>query len=238
MNRLRSRLHTKSGAEARDLKHFERRFELKSIDEKGMFDGYLSVFGNVDSYGDVVMPGAFAKTLAKWKALDRLPPILWQHRSGEPIGPFLEMREDSVGLYVRGQLLIDDVPRAREARALLKAKAINGMSIGYVSVVESYDKTTGVISLMEIDLWEGSIVTFPANQLAGVSGVKSEIDRIESLADAERWLRDAAGLSKSGATAFIGRIKSLSGGRSESGDDVDADLLASLKSLQASLTTR
>lgn len=232
MNTARRRLRTKSGADARTLKHFERRFELKSIDEKGVFDGYLSVFGNVDSYGDVVMPGAFAKTLAKWKALDRLPPVLWQHRSGEPLGPFLEMREDNVGLYVRGQLLVDDVPRAREARALLKAKAINGMSIGYVSVVESYDKTTGIISLMEIDLWEGSIVTFPANQLAGVSGVKSEIDRIESLADAERWLRDAAGLSKSGATGFIARIKSL--GRSES-DGLDDDLLKSLQSLKSSL---
>lgn len=238
MNTARSRLHIKSGAAAPELRHITRPFEVKEVAADGSFTGYGSVFGNVDSYGDIVAQGAFSASLAAWKDQGCLPPVLWQHRSGEPLGPYTEMREDDRGLFVRGRLLIDDVPRAREARALMQAKAIRGLSIGFVVRDDSYDRVTGVRTLKQVDLWEVSIVTFPANLAAQVTDVKSAIDRIESLADAERWLRDAAGLSKSGATAFIGRIKSLSGGRSESGDDMDADLLASLKSLQDSLTIR
>lgn len=239
MNLTRSRLQTKSAGTAPELRHITRPFEIKEVGTDGTFAGYGSVFGNVDSYGDIVAPGAFSASLAAWKDQGRLPPVLWQHRSGEPLGPYTEMREDDRGLFVRGQLLVDDVPRAKEARALMKAKAIGGLSIGFMARDDSYDRVTGVRTLKQVDLWEVSIVTFPANTAAQVTDVKSALDRIESLADAERWLRDAAGLSKSGATAFIGRIKSLSSsGRSESGDDVDADLLASLKGLQASLTIR
>lgn len=226
--RTTGRFQTKSAGAAMEVKYLDRPFEVKGVDDTGIFTGYVSVFGNVDNGGDIVAPGAFAETIKAWKQQDRLPPVLWQHRTGEPLGPFLEMREDSHGLWVKGQLLVDDVPRAKEARALLKAKAINGMSIGYVSRDDSVDRVTGIRTLKQVDLYEGSIVTFAMNGLAQVSAVKSQINELESLADAERFLRDAGGLSKAEAVAFIGRIKSL---QSRS----DSDELGDLQSLHASL---
>lgn len=222
-------LRTKSASAASpEVKYIDRAFEVKAIDDTGIFTGYGSVFGNVDTYGEIVAPGAFVDSLAAWKDSGRLPPVLWQHRSGEPVGPYLEMREDTNGLFVKGHLLVDDVVRAKEARALMKAKAVNGLSIGFVVRDDSYDRATGVRTLKKVDLWEVSIVTFPANPSAQVTAVKSAIDQLESLADAERFLRDAGGLSKREATAFIGRIKSL---QSRS----DSDELGDLQALQQSL---
>jgi HK97 family phage prohead protease len=231
MNTPRRHLLTKSDG-APELRHITRPFEIKEIGADGTFSGYGSVFGNVDSYGDIVAPGAFSASLQSWKDQGRLPPVLWQHNSREPLGPYTEMREDDRGLFVRGSLLINDVPRAKEARALMAAKAIGGLSIGFITRDDSIDRVTGIRTLKQVDLWEVSIVTFPANQAAQVTDVKSAIDTLESLADAERWLRDAAGCSKSSATAFIGRVKAL--GRSES-DGMDDDLRKSLQCLQRSM---
>lgn len=213
-----------------ELTYIDRPFEVKAVDDKGRFSGYGSVFGNVDAYQEIVAPGAFAESLAAWKDAGKLPPVLWQHRSGEPIGPYLEMREDAHGLFVEGQLLVDDVARAKEARALMKARAVNGLSIGFVTREDSYDKVTGVRTLKKIDLWEVSIVTFPANPAAQISNVKSAVEALETLAEAERYLRDAGGFSKSAALAFIARVKSLSG-RS------DSDELGQLKQRLTALRT-
>lgn len=215
-----------------DLKYLERPFEVKAVDEAGVFTGYGSVFGNVDSYQEIVAPGAFSESLAAWKDAGKLPPVLWQHRSGEPIGPYLELREDTHGLFAKGQLLVDDVVRAKEARALMKAKAVNGMSIGFVTREDSYDKVTGVRTLKKIDLWEISIVTFPANPAAQISNVKSAVEALETLAEAERYLRDAGGFSKAAALAFIARVKSMSG-RSDS--DELGELKQALESLRSTL---
>lgn len=217
-----------------DLKYIDRPFEVKAVDEKGIFEGHGSVFGNVDSYSEIVAAGAFAESLAGWKAAGRLPPVLWQHRAGEPVGPYLEMSEDPHGLFVRGQLLVDDVVRAKEARALMKAKAVNGLSIGFVTREDSYDKVTGIRTLLKVDLWEVSIVTFPANALAQISRVKSAIDTLESLADVERLMRER-GFSKAEAVALVSRIKSV-GSRSDSDDA--GDLLPGLQLLQKSLQGR
>ena len=214
------------------LNYIDRPFEIKAVDDKGRFSGYGSVFGNVDAYQEIVAPGAFAESLAAWKDAAKMPPVLWQHRSGEPIGPYLDMREDAHGLFVEGQLLIDDVARAKEARALMKAKAVNGLSIGFVTREDSYDKVTGVRTLKKIDLWEVSIVTFPANPAAQISNVKSAVEALETLAEAERYLRDAGGFSKSAALAFIARVKSLSG-RSDS--DELGDLKRALQGLHSTI---
>jgi HK97 family phage prohead protease len=198
-----------------ELRYIERPFEVKDVSDDGVFEGYGSIFGNVDSYREIVAPGAFADSLKAWKESGKLPPVLWQHRSGEPIGPFVDMAEDGVGLKVKGQLLVNDVQRAKEARALMKAKAVNGLSIGFVTRDDSYDKVTGIRTLKKVDLWEVSVVTFPANPAAQISSVKSAIDGIQSFADAEAFLREVGRLSKADATGFIARFKSLSG-RSES----------------------
>jgi len=201
-----------------ELRYIERPFEIKAVEEDGIFEGRGSVFGNVDSYKEIVAPGAFTDTLAAWKAQNRLPPVLWQHRSGEPIGPHLEMEERADGLYCKGQLLVNDVQRAKEARALMKAKAVNGLSIGFVTREDAYDRVTGIRTLKKVDLWEVSVVTFPANPAAQISSVKSAIDGIQTFAEAESFLREVGRLSKADATGFIARFKSL-GGRSESDEE-------------------
>lgn len=200
-----------------NMKYIDRPFEVKAVEDSGEFTGYGSIFGNVDSYKEIVAPGAFADSLATWKAQGKLPPVLWQHRSDQPLGPYLEMSEDDTGLFLKGQLLVDDVRQAREARALMKSKAVNGLSIGFVPKEESYDRETGITTLMRVDLWEVSVVTFPANALAQISSVKSDVETIQTLRDAERFLRDS-GMSRSGAVAFIARVKDLN--QSDSVDDI------------------
>ena len=166
------------------MKHTTRPLEIKSFEETGVFEGYGSVFGNADWYGDVVMPGAFANSLAKWRAKGKLPPLLWQHAHDKPIGIYEDVAEDEHGLRVRGRLLVDEVALAREAYALLKAGAVSGLSIGYNTVREEYDQREKVNHLKEVELWETSLVTFPANEDATVSSVKT-------IRDFERFLRDA-----------------------------------------------
>ena len=179
-------------------------FQIKAVSEDGLFSGYGSVFGVIDSYKEVVAPGAFAESLSQ-----RTPALLWQHRSGEPIGVYSALREDQTGLYVEGKLALKTA-RGAEAYELLKMGAISGLSIGFMTREDSYDRVTDVRTLKKVDLWEVSLVTFPANDAARVSGVKS-IDTIASLADAESYLRDAGGLSRREATALVSRIKSLRG---------------------------
>lgn len=183
-------------------------FKIKAVSDDGLFSGYGSVFNVVDSYKEVVAPGAFTETLQ-----GRMPSLLWQHRSGEPIGVYTSMREDNVGLYVEGRLALKTV-RGAEAYELLKMDAISGLSIGFITREDSYDKVSGIRTLKKLDLWEVSLVTFPANDAARVSSVKS-IESINSLSAAESFLRDAGGLSKREALAFVARIKSLHG-RSDS----------------------
>ena len=181
-------------------------FQLKALNDSGTFSGYGSVFGVMDSYYDIVAPGAFADSLAAQKATGRLPALLWQHRSAEPLGIYTSMVEDNIGLKVDGQLALDTV-RGAEAYTLLKMGAISGLSIGYATREDSYDRVTGVTTLKKVDLWEVSLVTFPANDVARVQGVKS-IDLIEDLKSAEEYLREA-GLSRTEAKAFISRLKNL-----------------------------
>lgn len=180
-------------------------FDVEDVDKAGHFSGYGSVYNVIDSYREVVAPGAFANTLRKWQSKGRLPPALWQHRSGEPVGPFTKMVEDERGLYVEGQLLVDDIQRAREARALMQAKAIDGLSIGFNVVIDEWDRDEELLTLKEIDLWEVSIVTFPANQESLITEVRGLFADGEppSLRDIEEILRDA-GFSRSQAKALVG----------------------------------
>lgn len=150
-------------------------FKLKLADsdasaDEGIIEGHLSVKGNVDLSNEVVKGGAFKKTLQESKG--RLP-ILWQHNASEPIGMWEEMREDATGLYVKGRINLE-VERGREVFALLKQGAIKGLSIGYDVILDKVEK--GVRYLLELKLWEGSVVTFPCNPLAMVSTVKAAAD--------------------------------------------------------------
>lgn len=195
---------------------------LKAAGDDGAIEGYGSVFGVRDAYSDIVAAGAFAASLASHKSAGTMPAMLWQHDSDEPIGVWTAMVEDEKGLRVTGRLAMETT-RGREAHALLKMGAINGLSIGFYSKQWNYDRDSDIRTLTEVELWEVSLVTFPANQAARVQSVKT-IDDLATLKDCERHLRDAGGFSRSEATAIVSRIKAL-GGRSDSDGGQQADEL-------------
>ena len=166
-----------------------------------------------DNYADVIERAAFVKPLKNHKGAGPRPAMLWQHDAGKPIGVWTEMVEDEKGLRIKGQLAMETV-KGKEAHALLKMGALNGLSIGFMSKEWSYDRDTEVRTLTEIDLWEVSLVTFPANEKARVTNVKSA-DELQAPKDAEKVLRDA-GFSKSDATAFVSRVMRMGEVRSDS----------------------
>ncbi|WP_431221719.1 HK97 family phage prohead protease [Serratia sp. L9] len=204
--------------------------KLKSVSDTGEFEGYGSVFGVKDSYSDIVIPGAFTKSLDNWKAKGGQPAMLWQHKTDEPIGVYTEMREDDVGLFVKGRLLIDDDPLAKRAHAHMKAGSLTGLSIGYMLKDWEYDRTKDAFLLKEIDLWEVSPVTFAANDEARISDVKSAFARGETPLpkNIERVLRDV-GLSRSQAKAFMAEGYSALSSREAGGADAALNILKSIK---------
>lgn len=160
-------------------------FQVKEFDDAtGTVKGYLSTFGNIDETGDRVCAGAFKRTLqSKYEYKKKhnktyLMPLLWQHSTDEPIGGYTEAKEDSVGLYVEFQVDMD-VQRGREAYSGLKKGYIFQQSIGYDTINSEWVQEPDgkmVRNLLELRLWEGSVVTFPANELAVVTSVKSMDD--------------------------------------------------------------
>lgn len=144
------------------------KFEIKEVAEDGTFTGFASIYGNVDLQNEVVTKGAFNRTLDH---KNNKITLLWQHNPHEPIGVG-EVEDSSVGLKIKGFLNLE-VARAKEAYALLKQGAIKGLSIGYDTLKD--DWKGGVRYLKELKLWEVSVVTFPANPIAGVNGIKSVV---------------------------------------------------------------
>jgi HK97 family phage prohead protease len=187
-------------------KYLDRRLEIKSISDAGEFSGYGSVFGVKDLQSDIIINGAFTKSLDRHKENRTLPALLWQHKMDEPIGFFSTVEEDSVGLYVEGSLLIDDDPLAKRAHAHLKAGSLSGMSIGFRVSEDGYEfsEEKDAFILSEIDLHEISLVTFPANEEARVQEVKNILGDGEtpSPKTVERCLRDV-GFTARQAKAFM-----------------------------------
>lgn len=217
--------------------------EVKDLSEDGTFEGYGSIFGNVDSYGEKVVPGAFVESLAKHRREGTSVLMLWQHNPDEPIGVWDDLAEDAKGLWGKGRLIME-VQRAKEVYALLRAKAVRGLSIGYREL--DTDKDGVVRVLKKLDLWEISPVSFPANTRARVEAVKSE--RMEEFArrlrdgdpmpikEFEDILRDA-GVPKALAVqiASVGYAKAI---RSESEGEKANDLAELRTAVSAFLPTR
>lgn len=128
------------------------------IDAEGRFAGYASRFGTLDEGGDIVMPGAFRRSLG-WRGLGRIR-MLFQHDPKEPIGIWERLAEDSAGLWAEGRL-VPEVPRAEALRRLIARGAIDGLSIGFRAVRATREPQSGHRRLWQIDLWEISIVSFP-----------------------------------------------------------------------------
>ncbi len=222
------RLERKDAAGGREVRSFA--LQIKATGDDGTVEGYGSVFGVRDNYDDVIAKGAFSGSLKDHKTAGTMPAMLWQHDADKPIGVWTEMVEDEKGLRIKGQLAMETV-KGKEAHALLKMGAINGLSIGFMSKQWAYDRETEVRTLTEIDLWEVSLVTFPANEKARVTNVKSA-DEMATPKDAEKALRDA-GFSKSDATAFVSRVMRMGEVRSDSANSTAVAMKAADRLLRS-----
>jgi len=194
---------------------------------QGVFEGYASVFGVVDSDGDIIERGAFTQAL---KTQSRAVAMFFNHRRNEiPVGKWLDLAEDSTGLHVRGELTPGN-PQSEALKAAMIHGTVGGMSVGFSAAKGDITSIATGYSFRNVTrLSEISVCTFPANEAATVSTLKS-MEAIESIRDAESWLRESAGLSKSEAQALIARIKSAVRSESESGDPTEiAALLERLK---------
>lgn len=180
-------------------------FDMKAIGdgETRTFEGYGSVFGVLDSYADIVAPGAFKRSLKEAKSAGRMPALLWQHDPSSPIGVYESMGEDATGLYVKGRL--SDTQLGREAYTLLKDGALSGLSIGFTTRKSKVDNESGVRTLTDVQLWETSLVTFPANDAARVTGVKAADGALPTEREFERWLRREAGFTEAEAKTIIAK---------------------------------
>lgn len=214
--------------------HLDARFEIKELAQSGLFTGYGSIYDTLDLNDDIVQAGAFAQSLAGHQQKGTMPAMLWQHRAGEPIGAYSVMREDSKGLFVEGQLALK-TQRGGEAYELLQMKAVDGLSVGFMTREDSIDRKTNIRTIKRADLFEVSLVTMPANESARVSTVKN-IEEVTDFKSAERFLRDSGGLSRSEATAFFTRVKGLVQ-RDSVADNEARQLIAALSRRQELLRT-
>ena len=224
-NKTQQRPERKDAGGGREVRSFA--LQIKATGDDGTVEGYGSVFGVRDNYDDVIAKGAFIQSLKDHKAAGTLPAMLWQHDADKPIGVWTEMVEDEKGLRIKGQLAMETV-KGKEAHALLKMGALNGLSIGFISKEWSYDRDTEVRTLTAIDLWEVSLVTFPANDEARITDVKSLLQRGETPppSKVERALREV-GFSGSQAKAFMAKGYSAITPREAAADEA----LQSLKTL-------
>jgi HK97 family phage prohead protease len=189
---------------------------------EGQFTAYASVFGNKDSYGDVVMPGAFTKTLADWLKSGNPIPLLFGHNMSDPdynIGGVVSAEEDAVGLKVTAQLDLEN-PKALQTYRMLKGRRINQMSFAYDEIESGTAQHDGesVWELRELKLYEVSVVTIGANQETEILAVKqaqaiadSELQRIK----AGRVLSAKNEGELRGAHEAIGRVLSALEGTSD-----------------------
>ncbi len=160
-----------------DIKHIACSLQVKALGGDGVFTGYASVFGELDQQNEIVAAGAFGRTLGQWRQQNRMPAMLWMHDPTKPIGIWLSVREDSNGLLVEGRLALR-TQKGMEAYELLKMGALTGLSIGYRVVASRIDAKRKARVLTDVDLFEISLVTFPANEAARVSEVKSPEKRL------------------------------------------------------------
>jgi len=177
-----------------------------NAEDGGIFAGYASVFGGVDSFSDTIIKGAFVDSLTD---RDRMPLMLFGHDSQNVIGKWLTMEEDDNGLWVEGEFTPNHT-LAADVYASTKHGAIDGMSIGFmIPEGGAEDLEDGGRRITKVDLMEVSIVGFPADDEARVSQVKSAIKAIGSIRDAEYFLRDAGNFSRAMAKALISQLRPL-----------------------------
>lgn len=207
MNRKRRSADKKNDA----MQHMNVAFEVKQVESADpdffVFEGLASTFGNIDSYNDVIAPGAFIESLSK-----HTPVILWQHDMWAPIGVPIEIRETSEGLFLKGKLPRSDTLVKGRVIPQIEVGSITSMSIGFRRVKSDFNEETGIRTLIKVSLIEVSLVTFPANDKAVISDFKGDTEdqvytkeQIEALDPKERKdLLVDAGFTKEAANELLG----------------------------------
>jgi hypothetical protein len=218
----------------------EVKFSTEKSDPPGTFSGYGAVFNNEDLGGDVIMPGAFTETLGEWKAMGKLPKMLWQHGLGDdaddmlPIGVWSSMEEDDRGLAVKGQLIALNTDRGQTIYEGMQAGAIDALSITYVATDVLYGQKEGdpFRTIRALDLYEVGPVLFGMNGDALIEEAKAA-SNIKTIRDFETFLRDEGGFSIAAAKAIAsGGFKANPTPRDEGGV---ADALADLRERAAGI---
>lgn len=212
--------------------------EIKELGARE-FEGHGSVFGNEDLGGDVVLPGAFQRTLDGYRKKGTFPQMFWMHDPSRVAGKWEDMEEDKQGLRVRGRLA--KTPLGDELHELLKMEAVRGLSIGYRTVDQDYDND-GRRLLKELELWEVSVVSLPMNPLAQVAHIKSQLssagEYVPTAREFERTLRDV-GCSQRVAKVILSKIYDGEARDVTPVDDEDEvlrDVLAGVAKLKESQT--
>ncbi len=203
------------------MNHLDFVLDTKAVAEDGQIEGLAAGYGNVDAGGDVIVPGALARSLKGRKSV----PMLMYHDQTRPAGVWTDFAESRDGLVVKGQISLSS-RAGQEAHALVRDGAIGGLSIGYRTIREQLVGKTR--QLLELTLYEVSLVTIPMNERAVITSVKSFVEdgRLPTLPEFENFLREA-GFSKSQATAIAGKgLAPLF--RSESGS-TPSDFLSALQ---------
>lgn len=207
------------------MKHMTVPMEIKSVDDAGKFSGYGSVFGNVDLGGDIVEKGAF-KQIAKNKSGKVV--VLFSHdQRSLPIG-LADVEQDDKGLAFDGGLVMEDEFVAKRIYPHMKAKSLDGMSIGYDILKDGsfWDEKTNIRTLSKLKLWEISAVVFGMNPKARISSVKSASE-IATIREFEDFLRDVGGYSKAQAKLLAsGGYKALQSHRDDGDEEAAAQQLA------------
>jgi HK97 family phage prohead protease len=220
-------------------KYLTTQLEIKSLNDRE-FEGHGSIFGNEDLGGDVVLPGAFKSTLKQHHENGSLPLMFWMHDPSRVAGKWTEMHEDQNGLRVKGVLA--DTPLGNEIRTLLQMDAVKGLSIGYRTIKDDWDKQ-GRRLLKELELWEVSVVSLPMNPLAQVAHAKSQLsangEYVPTAREFEHALRDV-GCSQKTAKRIISKVYEGEEERdvAPQQNDEERDALAALESLKDLLIAR
>ena len=145
-----------------------------SVNDEGIFEGYLSTYGDVDSYGTYFISGAWDKSIERFNSGEVIP-VLWSHDRSKPIGKFTELKSDEKGLWGRGKLTLED-PQAKIAYAHMKDGSVMGLSVGFELDYDNviYNRMLDALGIAEADLFECSVVVFPANSNAKITNFKSQ----------------------------------------------------------------
>ncbi|GGN32306.1 HK97 family phage prohead protease [Deinococcus daejeonensis] len=209
--------------------------EIKA-NQDGTFEGYAAVFGNVDSYGDIIQPGAFTKTIQERRGKIR---VLWNHDSfAPPVGKLLDISEDGYGLKIKAQL--SSTPRGQEIAQLMRDGVIDSMSIGYSTIRHDYEQRDDlgreVRNLREVKLYEFSPVNFPANEAASITQVKRQHEAEALLTQLDAFLHAELKAGRTLSAASLTRIRAALDSITGATDELTALLEAAEPSGKSHIT--